>query len=96
MTDNLISRYKADKAFIGAGGVSLEHGLSSANEKNASVTVKMAEAAKKVYLLCDSGKIESDSYFTYSSLSLLTYIITDKGISGELIEKYRNYERTRT
>ncbi|MGB9746467.1 MAG: DeoR/GlpR family DNA-binding transcription regulator [Bacteroidales bacterium] len=90
MTDNLISRYKADKAFIGAGGVSLEHGLSSANEKNASVTIKMAEAARKVFLLVDSTKIEQDSYFTYSGLSLITYLITDKSVPTDLIDKYRS------
>lgn len=90
MTDNLISRYKADKAFIGAGGVSLIHGLSSTDEKDASVTVKMAEAAQKVFLLCDSSKIEKDSYFTYSSLSLISYLITDKNINPEHLELYRN------
>ena len=90
MTENLIARYKADKAFIGAGGVSLEHGLSSVDEKEASITIKMAQAAKKVYLLCDSSKMENDSYFTYSSLSLLTYFITDKSMNRELIKIYKN------
>jgi DeoR family transcriptional regulator, fructose operon transcriptional repressor len=90
MTDTLISRYKADKAFIGAGGVSLVHGLSSMDEKDASVTIKMAEAAQKVFLLCDSSKIEKDSYFTYSSLSLISYLITDINIDPKLIEIYRN------
>jgi len=90
MTDNLISRYKADKAFIGAGGVSLAHGLSSSTEKDASVTVKMAEAAQKVFLLCDSSKIEKDSYITYSSLSLISYLITDKNIDPKLIDLYKN------
>jgi DeoR family transcriptional regulator, fructose operon transcriptional repressor len=88
MTDNIIARYKADKAFIGAGGVSLAHGLSSSDEKGASVTVKMAEAAQKVYLLCDSSKIGKDSYFTYSSLSLLSYLITDKNIDAKLLDLY--------
>lgn len=90
MTDNLLTRYKADKAFIGAGGVSLTHGLSSSLEKDASVTVKMAEASRKVFLLCDSSKIEKDSYFTYSSLSLLSYLITDKFVDNKLIELYKS------
>ncbi len=90
MTENLIARYKADKAFIGAGGVSLEHGLSSVDEKEASITIKMAQAAKKVYLLCDSSKVENDSYFTYSSLSLVTSLITDKGLDRNYLELYRN------
>jgi DeoR family transcriptional regulator, fructose operon transcriptional repressor len=90
MTDTLISRYKADKAFIGAGGVSLVHGLSSTDEKDASVTIKMAEAAQKVFLLCDSSKIEKDSYFTYSSLSLISYLITDNKIDPKLVDLYKN------
>jgi DeoR family fructose operon transcriptional repressor len=90
MTENLIARYKADKAFIGAGGVSLEHGLSSIDEKEASITIKMAQAAKKVFLLCDSSKIENNSYFTYSSLSLVSLLITDKGLDKSYLELYKN------
>lgn len=89
MTENLLSRYKADKAFIGAGGVSLSHGLSSNHEKEASITLKMAQAADKVYLLCDSSKIENDSYFNYSSLSLVDYLITDKEISPSILDLYK-------
>ena len=63
MTDNVLSRYKADKAFIGAGGVSLEDGLSSNEEKEAMITIKMAEAADKVYLLCDSSKVQKKLLF---------------------------------
>jgi DeoR family fructose operon transcriptional repressor len=89
MTETLLERYKADKAFIGAGGVSLSHGLSSVDEKEASITRKMAEAAKEVYLLCDSSKLEKDSYFTYSSLSLLTGLITDKKADPAIVDYYR-------
>lgn len=90
MTDNVLSRYKADKAFIGAGGVSLEDGLSSNEEKEAMITIKMAEAADKVYLLCDSSKVQKNSYFTYSSLSLVDHMITDKGISSSYLELYKS------
>jgi DeoR family transcriptional regulator, fructose operon transcriptional repressor len=90
MTDNLLSRYKADKAFIGAGGVSLATGVSSVDEKEISVTIKMAEAAQTVFLLCDSSKIEKDSYFTYSSLSFISYLITDKNIDPKLVNLYRS------
>jgi DeoR family fructose operon transcriptional repressor len=89
MTENLLNRYKADKAFIGAGGVSIAHGLSSVDEKEASITLKMAESARQVFLLCDSSKIEKDSYFTYSSLSLISYFITNKDIDDTLIDLYR-------
>lgn len=89
-TDTLLSKYKADKAFIGAAGVSLEHGLSSNHEKEASVTLKMAEAASKVFLLCDSSKIEKTSYFNYSSIKLIDQLITDNEIDPAILEKYKS------
>lgn len=89
-TDNLLSKYKADKAFIGAAGVSVAQGLSSKHEKEASVTLRMAEAANKVYLLCDSTKIEKVSYFNYSSLSLIDQLITDKEIDPSILDLYRS------
>jgi len=88
MTENLLRRYKADKAFIGAGGVSIAHGLSSVDEKEASITTKMAESAEKVFLLCDYSKLEKDSYFTYSSLSLIDYLITNKDVDQKIVELY--------
>jgi DeoR family transcriptional regulator, fructose operon transcriptional repressor len=90
MTENLLSRYKADKAFIGAAGISLAQGMSSKYEKEASITLKMAEAADKVYLLCDSTKIEKNSYFIYSPLSLIDQLITDKEIDPATLELYKN------
>lgn len=90
MTDSLLSKYKADKAFIGAAGVSLSQGLSSSHEKEASVTQKMADAADKVYLLCDSSKIEKTSYFIYSPITLIDQMITDKGISPSVLELYKS------
>jgi DeoR family fructose operon transcriptional repressor len=89
MTETILERYKADKAFIGAGGVSLKSGLSSEDEKDASITRKMAEAATEVFLLCDSSKLEKDSYFNYSSLSLVSCLITDKNAPTNIIERYR-------
>lgn len=89
MTETLLERYKADKAFIGAGGVSMAHGLSSIDEKEASITRKMAEAAREVYLLCDSSKLEKDSYFTYSSLSLVTALVTDRNVPPDIMKLYK-------
>lgn len=88
-TQELLSRHKADKAFIGARGVSLSAGLSCHNEKEASITLRMAEYADKVYLLCDSSKIESQSYYNYSPVSLVDYLVTDTKIDPSVLEMYR-------
>ena len=88
-TQELLARYKADKAFIGAGGVKLSEGLSCHNEKEASITHRMAEYAEKVYLLCDSSKIEKPSYYNYSGLSLIDFLVSDNKIDPSVLQMYR-------
>ena len=89
-TQELLARYKADKAFIGAGGIKLSEGLSCHNEKEASITHRMAEYAEKVYLLCDSSKIEKPSYYNYSGISLIDFLVTDNKIDPSVLQMYRN------
>lgn len=50
----------------------------------------MIENADEVFLLCDSSKIEKNSYVRFAPLSKVHHLITDKGISDDLIEMYRN------
>jgi DeoR family fructose operon transcriptional repressor len=83
-----IERYHAGKAFIGADGVSLQHGLSSFDEKEAAITRKMIENADTVFLLCDSSKIEKNSFVRFAPLSKINYLITDKFISTESVQLY--------
>ena len=87
MSENMIRYYRARKAFIGAGGVSLADGLSAGNEKEASITRMMAEAADTVYLLCDSSKIEKNAFVHYAPLEMIDYLVTDQ-MAPELIKEY--------
>ena len=87
--ERAIAEMHADKAFVGADGLSLAGGLSSYDEQEAGVTRSMAHAADRVYLLCDSSKIEKDSYFRFAPLSLFQVLITDSRLDGALLERYR-------
>ncbi len=84
-----IREFSADKAFLGADGISLKHGLSSYDEKEAMITRTMAEQAGKVYLLCDSSKVEKDSYFRFAPVTLVDCLITDEMTNPDLIEAYQ-------
>ncbi len=86
--ESLIDGYHADKAFIGADGISLKNGLSSYDEKEAHITRKMAENADKVFLLCDSSKIERDSFCRFAPVSLIDVLITEQRISEEDTYRY--------
>ncbi|MCK5155378.1 MAG: DeoR/GlpR transcriptional regulator [Spirochaetales bacterium] len=89
IAEKIISEFKADKAFIGMDGVSLSNGLSSFDEKEGMITKTMAEHAGKVYLLCDSSKIEKDSYFRFAPISLIDILITDSEMNSQLVGLYK-------
>lgn len=86
---NSIAKYHANKAFIGADGVSLQNGLSSYDEKEAAITLKMAENADEVFLLCDSTKIEKNSFVKFCPFSKINYLLTDRLLDVTQIEKYK-------
>ena len=84
-----IGTFHANKAFIGAGGISLKSGLSSYNEKESAITLKMMENSDEVFLLSDSSKIEKNSFMKFSSISKIHHLITDRQISPEHLAMYR-------
>ena len=90
--ERAIGEYHADKAFIGADGLSLAKGLSSYDEQEAGVTRRMAEHADRVFLLCDSSKIEKDSYFRFAPLSLFDVLVTDSGLEAVVAQRYREHD----
>ncbi len=89
--ERAILQYHADKAFIGADGISLSKGLTSYDEKEASITLKMAENADEVFLLCDSTKIEKNSFINFAPLSILNHVITDGELDPRFISKYKKH-----
>jgi DeoR family transcriptional regulator, fructose operon transcriptional repressor len=84
-----ISRYKATKAFVGVDGISLERGLSYNSEKEAEISLAMAEQSEEVFLLCDSSKIEKDKYLNGAEVSVIDWLITDNGIAEKILQRYR-------
>jgi len=84
-----ITRYRADRAFIGVDGISLQNGLSSNSEREASMTVAMARQAQTTYLLCDSSKLETDKYLYFAPLSLFSVLITDNETNPDIVSAYR-------
>ena len=78
----------ANKAFIGADGVSLASGISSYDEKEASITLKMVDNADEVFLLCDSSKIERKSFFKFAPFSKIDHFITNDDINPQYLKEY--------
>ena len=91
IAENNIGMYHATKAFVGADGVSLKKGLTSYDEKEGAVTLKMIENSDEVFLLCDSSKIEKNSFVKFASINKIHHLITDKEILPEKLKMYRDF-----
>lgn len=83
-----IARYRADKAFIGADGVSVDGGLSANGELEATHTLALMRQAAQVYLLCDSTKLEQERYLNFAPLSVVDVLVTDKNADTAVLERY--------
>ncbi len=88
VAQHTLEHYHANKAFIGADGVSLQRGLTTYDEKEAAISRKIAASADEVYLLCDSSKIEKNSFVKFAPLSILKALITDNELPADVKSAY--------
>ncbi|MBL8028347.1 MAG: DeoR/GlpR transcriptional regulator [Fibrobacteres bacterium] len=89
IAERALAEYRADKAFIGVDGVSLKTGLTAFNEMEGIMSKRMAAHAREVYLLCDSSKLEKDSFYQFAPIRKITAIVTDDRANQEIISRYR-------
>ena len=91
IAEDTIGNYHANKAFIGADGLSLKKGLSSYDEKEGSISRKMIENSDEAFLLCDSSKIEKNSFVKFASINNIHHLITDKELTKEHSKMYKDF-----
>lgn len=82
-------RYRADKAFVGIDGISLKNGLSASSEKEAEMTMAIAQNARETFFLCDSSKLERDRYFPFAPIDFVRNLITDSKSSENVLKAYK-------
>lgn len=83
MAMDTISRFKADKAFISAHGVSFDAGVTSIGSPQMQVKKAILTAAQEIYLLVDSSKFRGGYVMVVCPLSRIKKTITDNGLSAE-------------
>lgn len=71
------------KAFIGVDGASVKHGLTAHLVESADLVRKMAQQAKQVYAICDSGKFGKPGFARILPFDGVDGLITDAGLSTE-------------
>src|SRR5262245_4407827 len=74
-----------DVAFVGTNGCSVERGLTTPDPAEAAVKRAMIAASRRTVLLADHTKIGNDYLSRFGSLADLDLLITDAGLSDELV-----------
>jgi DeoR family fructose operon transcriptional repressor len=73
---------RADLAFVGTNGLTLEHGLSTPDRTEAAVKRAIIDRARRTVLLADSSKMGVERTITFAQLSDIDVLVTDKEIAA--------------
>ncbi|MBP1326979.1 DeoR family transcriptional regulator of aga operon [Leucobacter exalbidus] len=79
--EDTIGQVSLSIAFIGANALSLDHGATTHNEREAVVNALMATRADRAVLVVDSSKIGSKAFAAMGGPDKFDTIITDNGIT---------------
>lgn len=88
-TINLLNDITADIVFLGADGLTLEGGATTANVLMAESDRKMVERARKTVLVVDSSKIGQAGFVPICPISTFNVLITDTNTPSSFIESVR-------
>jgi DeoR family fructose operon transcriptional repressor len=80
---------RADIAFMGTNGLSIERGLTTTDQSEAVTKKAMIAAARRVILLCDHSKIGVDDFFQFADLADVDVVVTDSGLNADLADDLR-------
>lgn len=84
LTSGNLGLFNADKAIIGAGGISMESGITDYHSEEASIRRMMIERSKYSIVVSDSSKFEVVAMNFVCSLDKIGVLITDNLISKEM------------
>lgn len=87
---NYLDRYNFGKAFVGVNGISLNEGFTTPNTLEAVIDGEVVKKSKKTFILADDTKFGSVAFSKICEINEVDYIVTNKIIKSELIEKIKN------
>ncbi|NPV54995.1 MAG: DeoR/GlpR transcriptional regulator [Firmicutes bacterium] len=85
--EETFKQINADKAFIGASGITIEHGFTNSNPFEAEVKRAMIQAAREVIVVADHTKLGKVNLASFAALADVDLLIT--GVEAdEITVKY--------
>lgn len=84
-----LNQFCVDIAFIGCGGVTLDHGITDYSSDSSELHAAIAQRAKRPVLVTDSSKFGRDSFAIIGPISTVSTIITDSNLPREYANAIR-------
>ena len=89
LAEQTLRTFQVDKAFIGVGGITIEHGLTEFNFEEAGTKRTMIERARQRIVVADHTKFGKVMLTTVASLTVVDKIITGTEVDGEMVTRLR-------
>ena len=80
-----LAHVRADIAFMGTNGISMEHGLSTPDHAEAATKAAMVASARRIVVLADSTKVGQERTVRFAALADIDVLVTDHGIAPEAV-----------
>ncbi|HUI72631.1 MAG TPA: DeoR/GlpR family DNA-binding transcription regulator [Spirochaetia bacterium] len=88
IAERTIQDFHLDVALIGVDGLDFDHGISTFTIAEAHAAALYIDHAREVWVVTDHSKIGRTAPAIISPLSRVTRVITDPGVSSDLMESF--------
>lgn len=85
-----VSRLSADKAFVGANGISAEHGLTAPEPLIADLKSKIVQQTRQVIVVADHTKLGHVGLCQVAPIASIHTLVTDRRATEEQISPFRD------
>jgi DeoR family transcriptional regulator of aga operon len=85
----ILERYHVQKGFFGAGGFTLEEGLTDTNQYEVALKQRMVQRSKEVIAIVDSSKWGQVAFASLASPDQLDRVIVDTSAPAEMVAALR-------
>ena len=88
-TVEAIRHYRADLAFVGTNGISVQHGLSTPDPEEAATKHAIVESAQRVVVLADASKVGQERTVRFAALEDVDVLVTDISVDPADVTRLR-------
>jgi DeoR/GlpR family transcriptional regulator of sugar metabolism len=85
----ILERYHVQKGFFGAGGFTLEEGLTDTNQYEVELKQRMVDRSKEVIAIVDSSKWGQVTFASLASVAQLDRVFSDEAAPAEMVAALR-------